>query len=184
MVDMVGFFVAIIVSRRRLTLLIADLVVELTRVIPPLIFIPFATLLLGSSYLVETLSVATYAALAMTLYTLNAIATVPPDFLALGRLLGAGQFRILMTIQIPAILPNLVGPLRVIISLGLGVAVVAEFLAAPGGIGRVMKFAISYARADLILVGVIWAILSVLALDIAVTCVSKMGLRWATSRRS
>jgi len=179
-----GSVVAISCSGNRIALTLADSIVELTRTIPPLIFVPFVALLFGSSSAVETVSVALYAGPATAIYTLNALRRIPPDLLALGRLLGAAGWRLTTSVQIPAVLPEVIGALRVIFSLGLGVAIVAEFLAAPSGIGRVMKFAISYARVDLIVVGVVWAVVCTVLFDLLVLWVSKRLFRWCSPNLS
>lgn len=149
--------------------------VEYVRVLPPLLVIPFLTVLLGVSSRTEVASVATYGFLATSGYALVAMLNVPRSTVALGRLLGASRLRTTWRVVFPAIFPKMQGPMRVVVSLGFGVAVVAEFLAAPAGIGRVMQFAMSYGRADLIVVGVVWAVFLVLLGDAAVSVL----WRWA-----
>jgi ABC-type nitrate/sulfonate/bicarbonate transport system permease component len=175
-----GLILAMATSQIRPLFWMFDTSIELFRVVPPLIFVPFAVLLCGPSYAVVIVSVAIYSGLAMGMYALSALANVPDEFVALGRLLGAGRLRLLLKVRFPAILPHLVGPLRVIASLGVGIAVVAEFLAAPMGIGRVMNFAMSYGRADLILVGLVWTVLLVLLLDAGILLASRFLLPWTT----
>jgi ABC-type nitrate/sulfonate/bicarbonate transport system permease component len=150
-------------------------------VVPPLIFIPFAVLLSGSSRTVEVVSIGIYAALAVGLYSLGELINVQPEYIALGRLLGAGQVRLLLTVRLPAILPLLIGPARVIVSLATGIGVVAEFLAVPVGLGRVMKFALSYSRVDLIMVAVLWSAMIVLAIDLLLLVAARLSFRWMES---
>jgi ABC-type nitrate/sulfonate/bicarbonate transport system permease component len=168
------------VSQFRPAYWLFDTMIELFRVVPPLIFVPFAAIICGPTYAVEVVSVALYSGLAMSLYASSALSNVPAESVALGRLLGAGPLRILLNVKLPAILPHLVGPLRVIASLGVGIAVVAEYLAVPKGIGRVMNFAVPYARADLIVVGVVWTVILVLFLDAIILLAARYFLRWTT----
>jgi ABC-type nitrate/sulfonate/bicarbonate transport system permease component len=178
-----GLLLAMATSPFRPTYWLFDTTIEVFRVVPPLIFVPFAAILCGPSYAVEVVSVAIYSGLSMSLYASSALASVPDEYVALGRLLGAGRLRILLNVKLPAILPHLVGPARVIASLGMGIAVVAEYLAVPKGIGRVMNFAVPYARADLILVGVVWTVLLVLLLDAIISLTARFLLRWTMRGR-
>jgi ABC-type nitrate/sulfonate/bicarbonate transport system permease component len=177
-----GLALALAASQVRPILWVFDTAVELFRVVPPLILVPFAVLVCGPTEAVVTISVAIYSGLTMGMYALDALSRVPAEYVDLAKLLGANHLGILFSIRLPAILPELVGPLRVIASLGVGIAVVAEYLAAPKGIGRVMNFAMSYARADLILVGVIWTVLIVLCLDAGILLASRFLLRWTPGR--
>lgn len=178
-----GLFSAIVLSNSRSTFWVFDSLIEIIRVLPPLIFIPFAVIIFGSSYTVKIVSVFLYSYFSMGMYTLSSLSNVPEEYLALSRLLGAGRTRTLLMTKLPAILPDLIGPLRVIVSLGLGISVVAEFLAAPTGIGRVMKFAMSYGRVDLILVGIVWAIFLVLLLDCGIGLGAHFALPWMTQKK-
>lgn len=176
-----GLAAALIGSLWPISRRVLEATVELTRVVPPLIFIPFAVLLSGSSRTVEVTSIGIYAALAVGLYSLGELIHVHPDHVALGKLLGAGPVQLLLTVRLPAILPRLIGPARVVISLALGIGVVAEFLAVPTGLGRVMKFALSYARVDLIMVAVLWSVLIILAIDLVLFVIAKVSFRWTES---
>jgi NitT/TauT family transport system permease protein len=164
-----GLAFAAVVAQSRVTASIAYPALEYVRVVPPLLAIPFASVLLGVSSLTEVVSVSLYAFLATGGYSLAAMLNVPVSTVSLGRLLGAGRIRLTWKVLLPSVMPGLQGAVRVVVSLGLGIAIVAEFLAAPAGIGRVMQFAMSYGRVDMIVVGVVWSVLLVRLLDLAVT---------------
>lgn len=181
----IGFSVALCATLSRPTFWILDSLAEIVRILPPLIFVPFVILISGSLVVTnllvgEVVTIAIYSAASIIVYSLSAAAVIPSEYLAMGSLLGAGRLRRMISIQLPAILPSLVGPLRVIVSVSLGIAVVTEYLAAPAGIGRVMYFAQSYSRVDLILVGVVWVLLMALVLDLGISLASKRVLRWTT----
>jgi ABC-type nitrate/sulfonate/bicarbonate transport system permease component len=126
----------------------------------------------------EVVTISVYSATSICIYSLNALAALPAEYLAMGTLLGAGRLRRMSSIQLPAIVPSLIGPVRIIVPVSLGIAVVVEYLAAPVGIGRVMYFAQSFSRVDLILVGVAWVMLLALVLDYAISLVSRRILSW------
>ena len=83
-------------------------------------------------------------------------------------------------VQVPAVLPELLGALRVTSVMSLGIAIVVEYMVSPQGIGRVMKFAISYSSVDLILVGIIWAIAIAYLIDFILVLIFAYVLRWST----
>jgi sulfonate transport system permease protein len=178
-----GLLLALCATLSRPTFWVLDSLAEIFRILPPLIFVPFVILISGSLMVAgllvgEVVTIGIYSATSTCIYSLNALAALPAEYLALGTLLGAGRFRRLSSIQLPAIMPSLIGPVRIIVPASLGIAVVVEYLAAPVGIGRVMYFAQSFSRVDLILVGVAWVMLLALALDYLISLVSKRILRW------
>jgi ABC-type nitrate/sulfonate/bicarbonate transport system permease component len=181
----IGFSLALCATLSRPTLWILDSLAEILRILPPLIFVPFVILISGSLLVMtllvgEVITIAMYSAASISVYSLSALAALPSEYVNLGTLLGAGRLRNLINVQLPAIIPSLIGPVRVIVSVSLGIAVVVEYLAAPAGIGRVMYFAQSFSRVDLILVGVTWVMLLALTLDFGISLVSKRVLRWTT----
>jgi ABC-type proline/glycine betaine transport system permease subunit len=56
-------------------------------------------------------------------------------------------------------------------------------MSAPQGIGRVMKFAISYSRIDLVMVSAIWVILIALFVDTVISQLFRLSVRWAQRQR-
>ena len=154
------------------------MILESVRNIPPLILIPLLTVLFGASQAVEVLSVALYSSFTITVYALNALSNLPVCYEQLARLLGATRLRRMLTVLIPGMLPALIGPMRLTFSLSLGIAIVAEYLAAPTGIGRVMKYATVYSDCGLILAGVIWTVMLSLVFDILIVALFSLTVRW------
>ena len=79
-------------------------------------------------------------------------------------------------------LPRLLGPVRVVFAFSLGISVVAEYLASPTGIGRVMKLAMAYANVHLIVVGVLWTVIVAFVYDAVTVLFFGFFMRW-TGRR-
>jgi NitT/TauT family transport system permease protein/taurine transport system permease protein len=152
---------------------------EFFRALPPLLVIPFAILLCKSNGTLECFTVALYSAFSMAVYTLSFVKNIAPNYQHLSKLLGASAFRRIFDVQIPAIMPELLSAFRVTAPLSLGIAVVVEYLASPAGLGRVMKFAISYARGDLIMVSVIWVICIAVAVDFLINLSFSQILKWS-----
>lgn len=153
-------------------------------VIPPLIVIPLAYALLGPSQLTSCLGGAFYAFVSTGIIVSAALDQVPNNLIDLARLAGAGPLRIAWRVRAVSILPVLVGPFKIVGSFTLGVVVILEYLAAPVGIGRVMKFAIAYNSVELILAGVFWAALIGYCFSAGIDLVSNIFLRWASKTRA
>ena len=148
-------------------------------VIPPLIAIPLMFAVFGAGWAVGLITGAFYAFISSSVYMLSAFEDVPQNFLSLARLGGAGRLWTAWKVLLPAILPMLVGPLKVVASFTLGVVVVLEYLALPQGIGRVMKFAVSYHSIELLLAGVFWATSIGLFFDACIDGAGRLLFRWA-----
>jgi len=138
---------------------------EWLRVIPPLILIPFVLIVLGPTEIAQTTVCAIYAGLSMLVHTLHAVANLPREFWIIARTHRASRWQTIQTMVFPAALPQMLGGIRISLALALGIVIVAEYLGASTGLGRVLKFAVSFARVDLILVGVVWAALVGLLFD-------------------
>jgi ABC-type nitrate/sulfonate/bicarbonate transport system permease component len=156
-------------------------VLETLRVLPPLILIPFVLVVLGPTELAQVAVCGLYAALSMGIHTLNALRNVPQEFWILTHLQGATRAQAMRTMALPAALPELLGGIRISLALALGIVIVSEYLGAPSGIGRVLKFTLSFARVDLLLVGLVWAALIGLLFDLIVSHAILARNRWQTT---
>jgi ABC-type nitrate/sulfonate/bicarbonate transport system permease component len=151
---------------------------ESLRVIPPLILIPLVLVLLGPTETAQVVVCATYAALSMLVHTLNALRNVPRAYWVIAHMHRASRWQRLRTVALPAALPELLGGIRISLALGLGIVIVSEYLGAPDGIGRVLKFTLSFARVDLLLVGLVWAVLIGLLFDQVFSQILLRHIRW------
>jgi ABC-type nitrate/sulfonate/bicarbonate transport system permease component len=157
-------------------------ILEFARILPPLLLIPVTLVLVRNPSQMPVLVVAGYTGMILLVYGLSALRNVPETYLQLGSLLGASPTSNALKVQLPAIVPELVGGVRVAAALGIGISVVAEYLAAPEGIGRVMKYALSYSSVSLIVVGIVWTILLALTTDTILVLLTARLLRWTTRR--
>ncbi|HEY9773384.1 MAG TPA: ABC transporter permease subunit [Planktothrix sp.] len=180
--SLAGFTLAMVMSRSRIIYSFCEPIVEFVRTLPPLLVVPFAVLLVQSGCALVAVTVGIYSGLMTCIYTLDAIGNVPDNYRYLAGLLGAGSLRVMKDIEIPALLPELTGGLRVTAALGLGICIVTEYMAAPDGIGRVMKFALSYASVELILVGVIWVVVLSLLTDAAISLCFRSANSWSRAQ--
>lgn len=154
-------------------------ILESLRVVPPLILIPFVLVALGPTEIAQFLVCGIYATLSVFVHTINALENVPSEYRIIARMHAASRLQSIRTVDLPAILPELAGGLRITLAIAVGIVVVGEYLGAPSGVGRVLKFSLSFARIDLILVGVVWTALIGLFFD---TMINKAVTHWITWR--
>jgi ABC-type nitrate/sulfonate/bicarbonate transport system permease component len=174
-----GFVASVICSPWICTRSFFSAVLRPWHVVPPLIVIPLAFALLGPSRLSSFLGGAFYAFVSTGIIVMAALDQAPTNLIKLARLAGAGPLWIAWRVRAISVLPMLVGPMKIVASFTLGVVVILEYLAAPEGIGRVMKFAIAYNSVQLILVGVFWSALIGYGFSAGIDLLGRLFLRWS-----
>ncbi|GII92633.1 ABC transporter permease [Sinosporangium siamense] len=147
-----GIGLGLLMASSRVVNAVLDPLVELIRPIPPLAIIPLLILWLGIGVVPQVLLVVFGCFVIMVVSTVEAVRNVPRIYLSAARTLGAGSTRIYRTIVMPAIVPALVGSIRVAAAASFGLVVAAEFMGAQEGIGYQMILAQRYLRTDQIIV--------------------------------
>ena len=132
-----------------------DPIVESMRPVPVIAMIPFFLMWFGidevGKFLLITLGV--FAILVVS--TVEAVRNVPRKFTLAAQTLGASKAQWFRTIIAPAIVPELIGPLRVAAALSFTLVVAAEFMGAQAGIGYRILEARRMFNTDVILLGVV-----------------------------
>ena len=173
-----GLLLAIVLSQFATTLFFLNTLVELLRVIPPLLFIPFCFLLTGFNPASAVLPSLLYTCYAIFIYSLQAIRNVDRQYILLSRQLGAGRWHTVLNVLVPGMLPGLSGGVKVTAGLALGIVIVAEYLQGPYGIGSVLKFSLSFTRIELIFVGIFWSVVMAVAADMLISLIFRRLTRW------
>lgn len=154
------------------------LVIDALRAVPPLAFVPLLLMILGRSLLTQILSLSIYSFFLVVINTLNAIDNVPPIYVKFARTLGASRFRVFRTVIFPAIVPELVGGIRVAIITGWGLQVIIEMMGANSGIGKIFALTANLNALDLMLVGIFWVVVLAGAMDIVFVLAARHVTRW------
>lgn len=175
----IGFSLAVMVFQFPLILSLFDPILEMLRVIPPLIIIPFVLIILPANESNQVLIGGLYAAYSICVYTLNALQNIDKKYYCMAMVYRATRLQRIRTVQIPAVLSELVGGLRVTSALTMGIIIVAEYLGSPSGIGRVLKYALSYTDIELIMVGIFWSVIIAIFVDSAIVFSFHFLLRWS-----
>lgn len=152
---------------------------ELMRLVPSLIAVPFLVLWFGVGTLPQFLLIAGYTLLTLQVNAYHAVTNLPPECVRYARTLGAGRWRVLRTVVAPAIVPELVGGVRVTLQLAWGLAVVAELIGARNGVGQMMALMYQIFRTDYIIAGILWVAVVAVAVDWLLKLVFARATEWA-----
>ena len=156
-----------------------DPLVESMRPVPVIAMIPFFLMWFGigetGKFLLITLGV--FAIIVVS--TVEAVRNVPDIYMKAAHSLGANKLQRFRTIIIPAIVPELVGPLRVSAALSFTLVVAAEFMGAQAGLGYRILEARRLFNTDVILLGItIIGLLSAMS-DTAIRYFTVYLTRWS-----
>jgi ABC-type nitrate/sulfonate/bicarbonate transport system permease component len=154
---------------------------EALRLTPSLVAAPFLVLWFGVSSTAEIGLVAVYTFVTLQVYAFTAVRNVAPEYLDFAATLGASRWRTIRTVILPAILPELIGGLRVILQLAWGLEIVAELLGAQRGIGHMISSMLYLFRTDIIIAGILWVAIVAVVTDWLVKVITYRVTRWAPS---
>lgn len=110
--------------------------------------------------------------------TLEAVRNVDPVVQNYARTLGASAFRVYRTVVVPAIVPELVGGVRVVLGLAWAILLAAEFLASQSGIGHILILAQQYSYTDRMILIVLLIMIYTYMLDRAFAALTTRMTRW------
>jgi ABC-type nitrate/sulfonate/bicarbonate transport system permease component len=142
-----------------------DPIIEVTRPLPPLAFIPLFIVWFGVGEMSKVLLIMIGVIPIMAIATVSALDSVPPELIEAGRVLGAGRFYNLMHVRVRAALPGIVTGMRIAMGVSWTSIVAVEMIAATSGVGYVILQAGSYLVTSLVFSGIIIISILGLALD-------------------
>ena len=130
--------------------------IEVFRTIPPLAAIPFFLMWLGPAAITQFSVLVFYSFLRLVINTVEAIRNVPPIISQYAQTLGANQAQVYRTVTLPAVIPEMVGGMRVALASAWGIEIVAELLGSPAGIGKLLAYLVPMLRPDIIIALIAW----------------------------
>ncbi len=110
--------------------------IEMTRAIPPVSLVPVALLVFGFSLRMELVLIVYAAAWTVLVNTIDGVRSVRTELLDVGRMLRMSKLTTIQKLTLPSAMPSIVVGLRLALSLSLVLAVVAEMLGNPSGLGN------------------------------------------------
>jgi NitT/TauT family transport system permease protein/taurine transport system permease protein len=134
---------------------VIDPVVEVTRPLPPLAFIPLLIVWFGIGELPKFVLIVIGVVPIMIVSTVAALDNTPRELAECARTLGASRLYTLWHVQIRAALPGIITGMRLAMGAAWASIVAVEMIAATSGIGFLILQAGNYLRTDLVMSGII-----------------------------
>ena len=153
-------------------------IMEIFRAIPPLAIAPILLIWFGPTSTSQYVMLISYTFLTLTVYTFEAVRNVDSLFIRYAQTMGANKKQIFKTIVLPAIIPELIGGIRVSIALSWSIAVVSELLGAKLGIGKVFSMMLVAQGLDIIIISIIYVTLIAALTDQIFLALSNFFTRW------
>jgi ABC-type nitrate/sulfonate/bicarbonate transport system permease component len=157
---------------------------ECLRVTPTLVAAPFLIMWFGVSSAAQFALVAVFTFVTIQLNAFTAVLNLRPEILRYAATLGADKWTTMRRVMVPAIMPELVGGLRVIIQIGWGLELVAELIGAQTGVGHMIKSAFEIYRTDIVFAGILWISLLAVLTDWLLKLVLYRMTRWSEGAAS
>ena len=132
-----------------------DPVIELTRPLPPLAFIPLLIVWFGIGELPKIVLIVIGVLPIMVVSTVAALDSVPPELEQCARTLGASRVYTLFHVQIRAAVPGIITGMRLSMGGAWTSIVAVEMIAATSGVGFLILQAGNYFLTSLVMSGII-----------------------------
>jgi ABC-type nitrate/sulfonate/bicarbonate transport system permease component len=132
-----------------------DPLVESIRPVPVIAMIPFFLMWFGIGEAGKLLLITLGVFAIIVVSTVEAIKNVPKIYVLAAQTLGASKLQLFHTVLVPAIVPQLIGPMRVAAALSFTLVVAAEFMGANAGLGFRILEARRLFSTDVIMLGVV-----------------------------
>ena len=152
-------------ANRTLRSHLIDPVIEVTRPLPPLAFIPLFIVWFGIGELPKEVLIVVGVIPVMVIATVAALDDVPEDLQLCARTLGASRLYTMWHVQIRAALPAIVTGMRIAMGGAWGSIVAAEMLAATSGVGFLIMQAGNYLNTAIVFSGILTIAVAGLILD-------------------
>jgi ABC-type nitrate/sulfonate/bicarbonate transport system permease component len=176
-----GAVLGVLMSYFRVVGWLLEIPTSVLRSVPPLALVPFILIWMGTGLGGELLLVSLYVGLITLANTLNAITNVPIRHERYAAALGARRLGVERTVILPAIVPEMVGGLRVAVAFSWGLLVVAESLGGTNGIGQALTTFVAVFDAAGIIVSILWVVVLATLIDRLLVVVLRRLLRWSAT---
>jgi ABC-type nitrate/sulfonate/bicarbonate transport system permease component len=151
---------------------------DVFRTLPPLAFVPLVFMFFGRTFVAQIAMIVLYSFLTVVINTINAIDNVSPTYQKFALCLGATRGQMYRTVILPAIVPELLGAVRVGIIWAWGYQVIIEMMGAPMGIGKVFYLTKILNALDLIIIAIIWIVILAGIMDFVMLLLFRIATRW------
>lgn len=132
-----------------------DPLIEGMRPVPVIAMIPFFLMWFGIDEIGKFLLVTLGVFAIIVINTIEGVRNVPPIYVKAAQTLGANKIQTFRKVIVPAIIPSLIGPVRVSVAMSFTLVVAAEFMGAQAGMGYRILEARKMFNTDVIFLGVV-----------------------------
>jgi ABC-type nitrate/sulfonate/bicarbonate transport system permease component len=146
--------------------------------VPVLVAAPFFLIWFGTSRWVAYLLVGVYTMFALIVCAQRAADNVDPVYEDNARTLGASPRQILRTVLTPAVLPEILGGVRIALAAGWGLAAIAELLGQPAGLGKVIEVYATTSDTTAIFAAIVLLGVTAAIVDAVVVLLLRRLFRW------
>ncbi|MEE2945300.1 MAG: ABC transporter permease [Pseudomonadota bacterium] len=152
---LIGGISAIMLASSPMTRALVRPMLVFTQAIPVFALAPILNLWLGFGLTSKVVMALIIVYFPVTSAFFDALIRVNPDWLGLGRVMGAGKWRVMWHIRIPAALPGFASGLRLAAVYAPIGAIIGEWVGASKGLGYLMLLANGRAKIDLMFAALI-----------------------------
>ena len=174
----IGILMAMLMNWNKWTRGMIDPVIQILKPIPPVALAPFVILWFSIGLKGILFLVVWGCFFVMVVDTTEAIKTVSPIWVWAASCFGYKKRAIYLRVILPAILPAIMGGLRVSLVMAFNQVILAEFNEASGGIGQLVIKGYRYARVDLLFFGIICVVLVAVIGDLLLILLGKRITHW------
>jgi len=151
----IGIAVGGVMASARLIRYVLDPLIEITRPLPPLAFIPLFIVWFGIGETPKFILILIGVVPVMIIATVSALDSVPPELVQASRSLGASPLWSLITVRLRSALPPIITGMRLAMGGAWTSIVAVELIAATSGLGYVINNAGVNLQTPLVLSGIL-----------------------------
>jgi ABC-type nitrate/sulfonate/bicarbonate transport system permease component len=173
-----GFATGLLMARVRLAGGLLEPPLVILGTIPVLILLPFIVTWFGTARLAQTGLVIFFSFVTITTVVMNAVRNVAGSYEQSALSLGAGNGLVLRDIICPAVVPEVVGAVRVCFAAGWGFEAIAEILGAQHGVGRILQAMGTQSATAELMAAVAWLAILAVLVDALLMLIGRWSVRW------
>ncbi len=173
-----GFAIGLLIGRVRVIRNLLEPPLLFVGTVPVLVLLPFLSLWFGTGRLATNGMVIFYTMVTVAVVTQQATTNISSYYDNYALSLGAGSTRVLLQVVRPAVIPEVLGAVRVALAFGWGFQAIAEVLGGQIGAGRVIRVYAQYAATAEILSIVFSVGILAVVIDGIVAGVGRWVVRW------
>lgn len=173
-----GFVIGLLIGRVRLIRNLLEPPLLFVGTVPVLVLLPFLSLWFGTGRLATNGMVIFYTMVTVAVVTQQATTNISNYYDNYALSLGASSTRVLLQVVRPAVIPEVLGAVRVALAFGWGFQAIAEVLGGQIGAGRVIRVYAQYAATAEILSIVFSVGILAVVVDGIVAGIGRWVVRW------